>query len=101
MTAAKPPSPPAGLARRVADESPQGTLFDVSPSWRDLWRGMPHFEQRDARPAHTITVNFMSYDDVREFARRLALTVTSATDSVWFPPDVVDAPSEWEYSDEP
>jgi hypothetical protein len=71
-------------ATRPADDRP--SLFDVEPDWRDDWWGMPAFEMKEARPTQRISVNFLTADDVREFATRLGLHVTSKTDSVWFPP---------------
>ena len=91
-----------GLVRRVREaDDHQPALFPEleAPEWQRHWWGMPSFVQRDARPEQSITVHFMCFDDVREFARRLGLTVTSRTDSLWFPPEVIDAPSEWEYGD--
>lgn len=90
-----------GLVRRTREEAPEATLFPVEPDWRTHWWGMPSFVMKDARPVRSITVNFMCREDVEEFAARLGIRVTKATDSVWFPPEVVDRPNEWEYADEP
>ena len=88
------------LARRTREEDKTPRLFEVPPDWREHWWGMPRFEQNDATPAQRITVNFISPDDVRDFAARLGLNVTRRTDSIWFPPENVDRPNEWEYVDE-
>lgn len=89
------------LRRRVRTEE-QGALFDLDQctDWRAHWWGMPSFEQGDARPAYRITMNFMSLEDVEEFGRRLGLRAGSQTDSLWFPLENVDRPSDWEYVDE-
>lgn len=90
-----------GLARRSRPvEVAQGALFDLAPDWTIQWWGMPSFEQKDARPYQRITVNFMSPDDVAEFSRLLGVRATNKTDSMWFPPEQVDRPNEWEYGDE-
>jgi hypothetical protein len=46
---------------------------------------MPHFSMGDARPQHKITVNFMTDNDVKEFAEKTGLPVTTRSDSCWFP----------------
>lgn len=88
------------LERRTQPPDPQATLFAIEPDWREAWWGMPAFDMKDARPAHSITVNFICWEDAAEFAKRLGIKITRATDSAWFPPEVVDKPNEWEYADE-
>src|SRR5262245_21043641 len=75
-----------------------GDEFET-PTWREHWWGMPSYVMGDARPMFQITVNFFTLDDVMEFAQRLDLKITKRTDSVWFPPDEVERPSEWEFTD--
>ena len=90
-----------GLARRTKKvEVVQEMLFDIPPDWREHWWGMPAFEQGDARPYQRITVNFMCPEDVAEFSRLLGAKFSRKTDSMWFPPESVDRPNEWEYADE-
>ena len=72
-------------ARPLAKPSGQAPLFDVEPDWRAQWWGMPSFEMGDARPQHKITINFMTAEDVKEFATRTGLPVTARSDSAWFP----------------
>lgn len=89
-----------GLTRRTRpEEDEQRALFDVPPDWREHWWGMPSFEQRDARPTQRVTINLMTRDDAEELGRRLGIRITSRTDSVWFPPEVIDRPNQWEYAD--
>lgn len=85
---------------RTAREIMQGTLFELDPSWREHWWGMPAFDQNDCRPVQKIVVNFISFDDARRFADRLGIAITKSTDSLWYPPLDLDAPSDWEWSDE-
>lgn len=97
----KSENPPSGLARRVRPiREEQTALFDLAPSWKEHWWGMPSFEQRDARPLQRVTVNLMTREDADEFSRRLGVRITPATDSIWFPPETIDRPSDWEYGDE-
>lgn len=76
-----------------------GALVDEE-EWRAHWWGMPSWDQRDCRPAARVVFNFRTLDDLRECARLLGLKgVTARTDSVWYPPEELDRPSEWEWGD--
>lgn len=71
--------------QRQTREEPQSALFEIDPDWRPLWWGMPTFEMGDARPQYRITVNFMTAEDVRDFAKKTNLPITLRSDTVWFP----------------
>ena len=85
------------LKRPTQPPSAQATLFEVDPPWQDEWWGMPAFDMGDARPAHRVTVNFMTREDLREFAERLGVKLSTKTDSMWYPEQTLDQPKEWEY----
>jgi hypothetical protein len=72
------------LGRPVREES-QHTLFDLAPDWRDSWWGMPEFDMKDAMPQYQITVNFMTAEDVKSFAKTTGIPVSTRSDSAWFP----------------
>lgn len=72
-------------------------LFDVDPSWKDEWWGMPKFEMDNCSPSFSITMNFMTAEDVKDFAKRLGLNVTTKSDSAWWPPQQRLKSSEFEY----
>lgn len=74
------------LPQRPTRPSEGGLLFDVEPDWRSEWWGMPAFEMGDARPQYKIIVNFMTAEDVKAFAERAGLSVTTSSDTCWFPP---------------
>src|SRR5690606_23681057 len=57
----------------------------VEPDWKDHWWGMPSFEMADARPQYKITMNFLTAEDVKAFAEKTGLPVTTRSDSAWFP----------------
>ena len=63
----------------------QETLFEVEEDWKEHWWGMPSFEMGDARPQYSITLNFMTAEDVKAFAEKTGLPVTTRSDSSWFP----------------
>lgn len=64
----------------------QHTLFGEREPWRDEWVGMPEFEQRNLLPIASVRVNFASYEDMKKFAEMIGQTITTKTDSVWYPP---------------
>jgi hypothetical protein len=73
------------VSRPTRQTAPELTLFEMEPDWRNEWWGMPEFEVGDARPQYKITVNFMSAEDVREFAKTTGIPVSTKSDSTWFP----------------
>ena len=83
--------------RRPTKQPQQATLFDVPPSWKEHWWGMPEFTMGDATPSYRITINFLTIEDVREFAEKTGLVVTARSDSAWFPPQRLEEPREWDY----
>lgn len=73
------------LGRPVRESKQEATLFPDEPEWRTQWWGMPTFAMSDATPKRSIVVNFMTDEDVTEFARRTGLPVSTRSDSTWFP----------------
>ena len=65
-----------------------------------MWWGMPSFEMGDARPMYRVTVNLYSVEDLMEFGKALGLRVTTKTDTLTYPPEHLNKPSEWRYVDE-
>lgn len=72
-------------AIRPTRESNEMTLFDIEPDWRESWWGMPEFSMQDASPQHRITINFMTAQDVIDFAKKTGIPVTVKSDTAWFP----------------
>lgn len=60
-------------------------FFDLEESWCDHWWGMPEFSMGDATPGHQITMNFMTLEDLQDFAKKVGLNLTSKSNSVWWP----------------
>jgi len=71
--------------QRPTQIEPEG-LFDVEPEQADYWFGLPQFEMRNAQPQRRLTVNFLTSDDVRDFAQKLGVPLSAAADSLWWPP---------------
>jgi hypothetical protein len=62
------------------------TLFDdFENEWQKEWKDMPEFVAENKKPSQQIIVSFNSYQDVKEFAKRLGISVTPKTNSTWFP----------------
>ena len=75
-----------GLNGRPTREDAQGTLFEVEPAWREHWFGMPEFEMKDATPQYRFVVNFMTWEDVQKFQKKLGVKhISRKTDSIWYP----------------
>lgn len=73
------------ILARATRQDPQAALFEIGTSWESEWWGMPHFAMEDCRPAHKVTVNFLTADDVKQFAERTGLPITTKSDTAWFP----------------
>lgn len=73
------------LKRKLREPDGQFSIFEVEPDWRSSWWDMPSFEMGDARPTHKVTVNFMSADDLKDFAKVTGLPLTTRSDTIWFP----------------
>lgn len=71
--------------KRPTRESNELTLFDMDPDWREHWWGMPEFSMGDASPQRRITINFMTDDDVAEFAQKINATIQPQCNSLWYP----------------
>ena len=66
-------------------DTPQDCLFELEPSWKDLWKGMPDFHQDDMTPYQSVTVHFRNEKDRKEFAELIAQKITDETKSIWYP----------------
>lgn len=73
------------IPQRPTRKSEEAYLFDMPEDWRETWWGMPEFSMEDATPQHKITINFMTEQDVKDFAKKSGIPVTSRSDSAWFP----------------
>ncbi len=87
------------LERKTREEN-QSTLFEVGESWEENWWGMPSYVMGDARPMYSITVNIFTVEDLKEFGQRISQPVGPKTDSLCFPAQNLDKPSDWIYTDE-
>jgi hypothetical protein len=71
--------------KRPCRKTDEVMLFDLAPDWRYDWWGMPEFSMNDTSPQHRITINFITDEDVKEFALKTGIPVTTKSDSAWFP----------------
>ena len=52
--------------------------------WRKEWRDMPEFVQLDMKPIFSVTVNFLSVEDINTFSEIVRKRITFNTKSVLF-----------------
>ena len=83
--------------KRPEKENKQATLFDMEPDWRDDWWGMPEFTMKDVSAQFKITMNFMTAQDLKEFAELCGLSITTKSNSAWYPAQDRLKPGEFEY----
>lgn len=78
----------------------QASLFDIDPAWRDEWKEMPEFQQRNNEAFQKITISFACWEDVKKFGDLLGQRVTQETDTLWFPKPNILPPKAFIYADE-
>ena len=62
------------------------TLVEVaSEDWKDHWKGMPEFEQPNAR-WKILTVQFRNQEDYDDFQKLIGQKLTNKTQGIWYPP---------------
>lgn len=67
-------------------ETQKGLFDDFENEWQKEWKDMPEFISENKKPCQQIIVSFKSFEDVKEFGKRLGIQVTPNTNSSWFPP---------------
>ena len=70
------------------EQQDQGSVtgfFSFPPGWKEVWRGMPSFNQEDLTSFQAIKVHFRNLEDRAAFAKACGLRVTDTTQSLWYP----------------
>jgi len=52
--------------------------------WRKEWQDMPEFVQLDMKPIFSVTVNFLSVEDINAFSKIVGKRISFNTKSVLF-----------------
>ena len=59
---------------------------DEKEAWKQLWVGMPTFNNKKVNPLRTLTINFATEEAFDEFVTKVGYkTVTRKTKTIWFP----------------
>lgn len=53
--------------------------------WKEEWKDMPEYTQKDNMPFRTIYLHFRNNEDAKEFAKLIGQQITSETISLWYP----------------
>jgi hypothetical protein len=69
----------------MEEKREQKTLFDLPPEWAEHWEGMPEYVSEDAKPEHTVIVNFRTEEDKVKFMN-LVGEDPKRRQSFWYPP---------------
>ena len=73
---------------------------DLEP-WRKEWQGMPEFVQEDLTAVQQIIVNFVTHEDVQDFAKLVDQKITHKTKFIRFPKTTNENLLKYLYIDEP
>ena len=60
-------------------------LFTIEKSWKKEWQGMPEFIQEDINPIRSITIHFLTSENVESFAKLIDQKITKDTKYLYFP----------------
>lgn len=73
-------------------------LFDDDFDYEKEWEGMPEFIAEDLKAIASVTVNFLTVEDMNAFSELMGRRITFQTKSILFP---VVKPVKKIYIDEP
>lgn len=73
-------------------------LFDDQFDYEKEWQGMPEFVSEDLKSIASVTVNFLTVEDMNAFSELIGRRITFQTKSILFP---VVKPVKKIYIDEP
>ena len=64
----------------------QENLFgDENFDWQKEWQGMPEFVQENLQEIHSITVHFVTVEDMKQFSELVGKNITFTTKSMLNP----------------
>tara|TARA_R110000868_G_scaffold372368_1_gene636197 strand:+ start:250 stop:489 length:240 start_codon:yes stop_codon:yes gene_type:complete len=58
---------------------------DENFDWQKEWQGMPEFVQENLQEIHSITVHFVTVEDMKLFSELVGKNITFTTKSMLFP----------------
>jgi len=68
------------------NEIEQNDLFgDENFDWQKEWKGMPEFVQENLQEIHSITVHFVTIEDMNKFSELVGKNITFTTKSMLYP----------------
>jgi len=68
------------------NEVEQNDLFgDENYDWQKEWQGMPEFVQENLQEIHSITVHFVTIEDMNKFSELVGKNITFTTKSMLYP----------------
>jgi hypothetical protein len=58
---------------------------DENFDWQKEWQGMPEFVQKNLQEIHSITVHFVTVEDMKQFSELVGKNITFTTKSMLYP----------------
>lgn len=58
---------------------------DENFDWQKEWQGMPEFVQENLQEIHSITVHFVTVEDMNKFSELVGKNITFTTKSMLYP----------------
>jgi len=69
----------------LSEDEKKSLEEDESKEWKNLWKGMPEFDQENNPPYKKLIISFRSKEDYDEFAKLVDQALTEKTKSIWYP----------------
>lgn len=76
---------------KMSGKDKQADLFDMDEllNWKEHWKDMPEFEQKDLMPHRQVIVSFRNDSDLKRFSSLIGQQITDKTKSLWFPEEKI------------
>ena len=83
------------------DAENQMDIFDIlgiEEEWKEHWKDMPEFIQKDLTSEKSIIVHFRNKEDRDTFSKLVEQKITYKTQSIWFPKAEIEHMMNQRYS---
>lgn len=86
----------------MANKNTPTPLFDLDEQlkWKEEWKDMPEFLQKDESAYQSIIVHFENQEDMEAFSSLIGQKITRRTKSIWYPKYNREKPSNFMYIQE-
>lgn len=74
-------------------------FFEDQKLWKQEWKGMPEYVQKDIKPYKSLLVHFRNLKDFNEFKKVIEQDMSPNTKYIWFPKLEINELYKYRYVD--